>query len=213
MNENAKEKLVSMEVGKYLELLGSDAPAPGGGSVSALAGAQGAELLSMVLKLTIGNKKYEEHHELCSRMLKEVDELKAELAKAIDEDTEAFNLVSSAFKMPKETDEEKQARREAIKAGTLQATKVPEKVMRLSLKGLECVRDVVECTNRNCDSDLGVSVLNFAAALRGAWLNVKINIPGLDDEDRKIYEHKGLESLEKGLSLADDLYKVIEERL
>ena len=104
-------KLVDMKVNEYLDILISDAPAPGGGSVSALAGAQGAALMSMVCDLTLMKKKYADDHELCGQLKEEAKALYADLTAAIDRDTDAYNLIAAAFKMPKETDEEKAARK------------------------------------------------------------------------------------------------------
>ena len=104
-------KLVDMKLNEYLDILISDEPAPGGGSVSALAGAQGAALMSMVCDLTISKKKYAEDHEFCKAVKEEAVELFKSLSEAIDKDTDAYNLVAAAFKMPKETDEDKAERK------------------------------------------------------------------------------------------------------
>ena len=95
-------KLAEMTVTEYLEILNSDAPAPGGGSASALCGAQGAALVSMVAGLTIGKKKYVDDQALCESVAKQASELKNALLAQVDKDTEAFNLVSAAFKLPKD---------------------------------------------------------------------------------------------------------------
>ena len=112
-------KLAEMKVNEYLDVLKSDAPAPGGGSASALAAAQGVGLVCMVCDLTLGKEKYAEHQEVCTEAKEKAADLYSKLVAAIDKDTEAFNLVSAAFKMPKGTDEEKAARSKAIADGTL----------------------------------------------------------------------------------------------
>ena len=207
-------KLFEMKVSEYLDLLGSDAPAPGGGSVSALAGAEGAALISMVCDLTLTKEKYAEYHEACAEAKAKVTEIYEALVKAIDEDTAAFNLVADAFKLPTSTDEEKAARRAAIAAGTLEATKVPFHVMELALGALRAADAIKGGYNRNCDSDFGVAALNLKACIQGAWLNVKINLPGVKDEALAAdFESKGKAILAEGEEIADRLYKEIEEAL
>ena len=104
-------KLIDLKLDEYLDILISDEPAPGGGSVSALACAQGAALVSMVCDLTTMKKKYADDHELCGQIKEEAVKLYADLKAAIDKDTDAYNLVAAAFKMPKETPEDKAARK------------------------------------------------------------------------------------------------------
>ncbi len=203
-------KLVDMKVSEYLDVLISDEPAPGGGSVSALAGTQGAALMSMVCDLTTAKKKYEEDHELCAGLKEEATVLYKELAAAIDEDTDAYNLIAAAFKMPKETDEEKAARRKAIEEGTLEATKVPFGVMQKAMKGLEIAEKLHGHFNTNCASDYGVGVLNFIACMKGAWMNVKINVPGVKDEAfASMCVAEGEAMIVKGEAIAGRLYEEI----
>ncbi|MCQ2545752.1 MAG: cyclodeaminase/cyclohydrolase family protein [Clostridia bacterium] len=207
-------KLVDLKVKEYLDILISDEPAPGGGSVSALAGAQGAALMSMVCDLTIMKKKYADDHELCESLKAEARELYTELSAAIDKDTDAYNLVAAAFKMPKETDEEKAARKKAIADGTLEATKVPYSVMQMGMKGLEIADKLYGHFNTNCASDFGVGVLNFMACIKGAWLNVKINLPGVKDEAFAAEcETKGKEIMARGEEIEKRLYGEIEAGL
>ena len=207
-------KLIELRLNEYLDILLSDAPAPGGGSVSALAGTQGAALLAMVCDLTTSKAKYEAEHELCAEIREKAGALYQGFAKAIDDDTEAFNLVASAFKMPKETDAQKAARSKAIADGTLEATKVPFHVMEMASEGLELAARLQNHYNRNCDSDYGVGVLNLMTCMRGAWLNVKINLPGVKDEALAAdFEEKGKKMLAEGEVIAQRIYAEIEEGL
>lgn len=207
-------KLIELKLNEYLDILLSDAPAPGGGSVSALAGAEGAALMAMVCDLTTSKEKYAEEHELCSEIREKAGVLYEGFAKAIDDDTAAFNLVAAAFKMPKETEEEKAARRKAIADGTLEATKVPFHVMEMAAEGLALADRLQGHYNRNCDSDYGVGVLNLMTCMRGAWLNVKINLPGVKDETLKAnYEEAGRKMLADGEAIAERIYGEIEEAL
>jgi len=175
-------KLVDMPVKDYLNILSSDAPAPGGGSVSALSAAQGAALVAMVCDLTIPKEKYSQHRDLCVRVKDDILSIYDELIIGIDKDTEAFNKVSSAFKLPKDTDEQKAARSKAIQEATVTATEVPYETMALCMKGLEITQKIVGKSNSNAASDLGVAALNLLAGLKGAYLNVKINLPSIKDE-------------------------------
>ena len=207
-------KLIDLKLNEYLDVLLSDAPAPGGGSVSALAGAQGAALMAMVCDLTTSKKKYADEHEYCAEIKKEAVELYEELAASIDRDTDAYNLIAAAFKMPKETPDQKALRKKAIADGTLEATKVPFSVMEFSYKGLKLADRLQGHFNTNCASDYGVGVLNFITCMRGAWLNVKINLPGVKDEAFAAKcEEEGKKMLAEGEEIASRLYAEIEESL
>lgn len=175
-------KLMNMQINEYISQMGSDSPAPGGGSASALCGAQGAALVSMVAALTIGKKKYEEHQALCLEVKEKADALRLRLEAQVDADTDAFNLVSAAFKLPKETDQDKAARRTAIADATLVATRVPFETMGLAMEAMALVECLIGKSNANAASDLGVAALNLQACVKGAWLNVLINLPGVKDE-------------------------------
>ncbi len=201
-------KLVEMTMSSYLDLLNSDAPAPGGGSASALCGAQGAALVSMVAGLTIGKKKYPLDQELCIEVAQKASKLKDALLVQVDKDTEAFNLVSAAFKLPKETDEEKAARSKAIADATLIATQVPFETMKLCLETLHYTKSLIGHSNTNAASDLGVSALDLLACMKGAWLNVLINLGGLKDETiAKEFRSKGEEMVIAAQKEADEIYQ------
>lgn len=207
-------KLTDLKMNEYLDILLSDAPAPGGGSVSALAGAQAAALMGMVSALTIGKEKYADVQQVCKDAKAKAEVLYTEFAKAIDEDTEAFNLVAAAFRMPKQTEQEKAARKKAIAAGTLEATKVPFHVMELASEGLRVAETLTGKSNSNAASDLGVAVLNLMTCMQGAWLNVKINLPGVKDEALAArYQEEGEAMIRQGGETASRLYAQIEESL
>ena len=207
-------KLIDLKLDEYLDILISDEPAPGGGSVSALACAQGAALISMVCDLTTAKKKYADDHELCRQIKEEAVKLYGDLKAAIDKDTDAYNLVAAAFKMPKETDEEKAARKKAIADGTLEATKVPLSVMQMGMETIKLADRLHGHFNKNCASDLGVGVINLLTGIRGAWMNVKINLPGVKDEAFAAEaEAEGRKILAEAEEIADRLYKAIEEEL
>ena len=207
-------KLIDMQVKDYLDLLKSDAPAPGGGSVSALAGAQGVGLFMMVADLTLGKEKYADYQEICTEAKEKGMALYTELVESIDKDTDAFNLIADAFKMPKETDEEKAARRKAIADGTLVATQVPFRTMQLGYEGLMLAKTMIGKSNPNAASDLGVAILNLTACIKGAWLNVLINLPGVKDEEKAAYyAAEGKKMYDEADAIASGLYEDVAASL
>lgn len=207
-------KLIDMQVKDYLDLLKSDAPAPGGGSVSALAGAQGVGLFMMVADLTLGKEKYADYQEICAEAKEKGMALYTELVESIDKDTDAFNLIADAFKMPKETDEEKAARRKAIADGTLVATQVPFRTMQLGYEGLMLAKTMIGKSNPNAASDLGVAILNLTACIKGAWLNVLINLPGVKDEEKAAYyAAEGKKMYDEADAIASGLYEDVAASL
>lgn len=207
-------KLAEMTVASYLDVLNSDAPAPGGGSASALCGAQGAALVSMVAGLTIGKKKYPLDQELCTEVAQKASALKDALLAQVDKDTEAFNLVSAAFQLPKETDEQKAARSKAIADATLVATQVPFETMKLCLEALHYSKALIGHSNTNAASDLGVSALNLNTCMKGAWLNVLINLGGIKDEAKASeFRTKGTEMVAAAQKEAEEIYAATLEIL
>lgn len=205
-------KLAEMKVTEFVEVLASDAPAPGGGSTAALEGALGAALTAMVMGLTIGKKKYAEFEALATETQKQATALQNQFVDVMDRDTEAFHDVSAVFTMPKDTDEQKAARKAAMQAALKKCTKTPMEMMEISLTTLEITANMLGKSNASAASDLGVSALSLKAAVQGAWLNVLINIGGIQDEAFVTeYRQKGEAILAKALPLADEIYgKVLE---
>lgn len=207
-------KLVELSVKEFADIMASGAPAPGGGSAAALAGSLGAALTSMVCALTLGKKKYEAVRAQTEELGAAARGLKDALAGAVDRDTEAFNVISTAFSMPKETEEEKAARSEAIQNGLAACIESPLLIMEMSYQALCLAEQLLGGFNESAASDLGVSALMLRSGLLGAWLNVRINLGGLKDREKAdLYEAQAKEILEKALPLADSLYQRIEEML
>lgn len=207
-------KLVEMQINDFIAVLGSDTPAPGGGSASALAAAQGIALTKMVTELTIGKKKYAEFEDEIKLLQKKAKSLQEGLLRAIDEDTEAFNQVSAVFGLPKTTEEEKKARREAMQSALKGAAVTPFSMMEKIVDALKVTQAAVGKSNTNAASDLGVAALNLKAALQGAWLNVLINLASIKDEMFVRQYRKAGESLvEEGSKIADATYQQILESL
>ncbi len=179
-------KLVDMSTSAFLEELSSSSPAPGGGSVSALAGANAVSLILMVSSLTTNKKKFkglpEETQKDYTDRIAQFQQAKSEFMNYVDEDTNSFNQVMAAFQMPKETPENIEVRNQAIESATIASIKTPMKVALLALDLLRLMDPIIEYSNRNTVSDQGVAVLLLYSAFQGAVLNVKINLPGLSQK-------------------------------
>jgi methenyltetrahydrofolate cyclohydrolase len=173
--------LVDKTVSQFLDELASNSPAPGGGSVAALAGALGAALTSMVCNLTFGKKKYVDVQEELKGVLEQSESIRKELTQLIDKDTEAFNSVMAAFGLPKGTEAEQAARSAAIQEATKGATMIPLRVMLACEKALALAKTVAQKGNKNSASDAGVAALMLRAGCAGAALNVRINLGGIND--------------------------------
>ena len=203
-------KLAEKTVKEYLDLLGSDAPVPGGGSASALCGAQGAALVAMVAGLSVGKAKYAQYQELYPKTIEAATKIKEELINQADRDTEAYNLVMQAYKLPKDTDEEREYRTTSITSATRLATQVPFDTMKYCLGGLRVTQKLVGCSNVNAASDLGVAALNLLAGVKGAWQNVLINLQGLNEEKELIkYRKEGERIVWEAEMMAEEIYRAV----
>jgi len=171
-----------MKVNNFLSELASNSPAPGGGSVAALAGALGAALTSMVCNLTVGKEKYNDVKDEIKNVLRKSEKIRKKLTKLIDEDTEAFNDVIKAFKMPKETEKQKEARSRAIQEGYKTAAKVPLETANVCGEIFDLAKIIAEKGNQNSITDAAVSALMAKAGVESAILNVKINLGSIRDE-------------------------------
>lgn len=177
-----KGPLIKKDLRDFANELSSESPAPGGGSVAALAGSLGAALASMVANLTVGKKGYETVWDEMKDIAVKGQELKDKLLRAVDEDTEAFNRLMAAFGHPKNTEEQMAQREAVIQQATKDACLVPLSVMENSIEVLKLAKVVGEKGNDNAASDAGVASLMARAAVFGAGLNVKINLPGISDK-------------------------------
>ena len=173
--------LSSLSVTDLLNEIASNSPAPGGGSVSALAASLGAALTSMVCRLTLGKKKYTDVQVEMEIILKRSEYLRVQFISLIDEDTEAFDKVIAAYGLPKETEEQKTKRIAEIQKALKIATLVPLKLTELCREAMELVKIVVEKGNKNSISDASVAALMLQAGCEGAALNVKINLKSIHD--------------------------------
>ena len=176
------DRLTDLTVTDFTDILASDAPAPGGGSVAALFGACGASLAVMTANLTIGKKKYADHWNNAEAAKTVGEPLIKQFLRAIDEDTLAFNKLYEAMHLPKETAEQKAIRRAAMEEATKEAANMPFCTLSLCQQTVAVLEQLSGRINSNCASDFGVGAVSIAAAARGAWLNVCINLQGLSDE-------------------------------
>ena len=178
-------RLASLTVTGFGDLLASDAPAPGGGSVAALCGSMGAGLAAMVAALTHGKRGYTEHNELMEQVGVKAQQAKDELLRAMDQDTAAFDQVMACFRLPRKTDEQKAQRLDAIEQANKVATEVPLGVLERCAEVAELSLEVAREGNQNSLSDAGVGGLMARAAAYGAYYNVLINLGGIEDEPWK----------------------------
>ena len=200
--------LAELSVQRFVETVASDAPAPGGGSVAALEASIGAALTGMVACLTQGRKKYADYAEYAALVQAQAGKLRERLLALMDEDSRAFNRVSEAFSLPKDTEEQKAARSAAIQEGLKGCTQTPLEMMRLSEEAISLAADFLEKGfNQSSASDLGVAFLSLKSAMQGAWLNVLINLASIKDPDF-VRENcdKGEAILQRALPLADAGY-------
>ena len=174
--------LTELTIKEFINKVISNDPVPGGGSVSALNGALAGALAAMVANLTIGRKKYAEVNDIMVELSSRFEKLSSRLIEDVDRDSDAYNRVFAAFKMPKDTDEEKQVRSEAIQRETKYAAQVPMEVARAVYQVLPMIDTVAQKGNSNAVTDACVSMMCARTAILGALLNVRINLTSIKDE-------------------------------
>ena len=175
--------LVAKTLVDFADTTASESPAPGGGSVSAYVGALGAALGTMVANLSAGKKGWEKQISYFSDWAEKGQAIKDRLVFLVDEDTRAFNGIITAVRMPKGTDEEKVARKNAMREATRYAIHIPLEVMKTASEAFDLIDAMVKKGNVNSISDAGVGGLCLKTAIYGAYLNVKINCNGFDDQN------------------------------
>ncbi len=207
-------RLIDKPVSHFLDELASSAPAPGGGSVAALSGALGAALISMVCNLTLGKRGYEEVQGDIEDLLAQAEALRKELTDLLEADVAAYTAYSQAAKLPRETEEQKAVRSEAMQNALKNATLVPMRIAEAAVKVMDLCMPVAEKGNKFAVSDAGVAVLMAEASLRSAALNVLINLGTLKDEAFVAEKRQQLDSLLAGKGeLRDQIYDYVAARL
>ena len=184
-NVAGEQGFAGMTLGDFTDKLSSSEPAPGGGTASALAVSFAASLVSMVCRLTLGKRKFQQHEPEVSAALRTAAGLSGEALRLATEDSVAFNKVIAAFGMPKESVEEKERRQESICQATLGAAQVPARVAQIGVEILSLAGSLRGKTNPNASSDLQVAALLAVAGGRGALENVRINATSLEDATGK----------------------------
>ena len=173
-------KLMESRVKDFISTLSADSPTPGGGSVSALAGALSAALCAMVARLTLGKEKYRGAWEEMERLRDEADSLSSRLMDLVEEDSAAYTKVMAAFRIPKE---QHSAREDAVQSAFKEAASVPMETLRVTAELLDLVKSALNQGNPNCLTDAGVAAQLMRAAANGAAYNVRINLAGIKDPD------------------------------
>ncbi len=186
LNKKSKKQLIDLTISQFADETASESPAPGGGSVSALCGTIGISLGAMVANLSADKKGWEDRTEEFSEWAAKAQQLKNELLHLIDEDTNAFNAIMSAFQLPKATDEEKAIRKAEIEKASVYATEVPLITMQKTYDCIDALEYMVNHGNPNSITDAGVGLLCIKTAVRGAYFNVMVNAKGLGDKNKAL---------------------------
>jgi glutamate formiminotransferase/formiminotetrahydrofolate cyclodeaminase len=214
LKNDADSKLVGMTLADFADETASESPAPGGGSISAYAGALGISLATMVANLSSHKKGWDERWEEFGNWADKGQQYKDELLRLVDADTKAFNMIMTAFGLPKSTNEEKAARTKAIQEATKFAIEIPFRVMEVSYTGMAVIKAMAEIGNPNSVSDAGVGALCARSAVMGAFMNVRINASGYDDKDFVAdVLSRGRDIENKTIALEGEILKLVNEKI
>ena len=212
--EEETNSLLKMDLRDFANETASESPAPGGGSIAAYIGALGVSLATMVANLSAHKRGWDSKWNYYSEWAEKGQQLKDALLKLVDKDTDSFNGILTAFRLPKNTADEKQFRKEAIQQATRHAIEIPFQVMKLSFQSFEICKEMAETGNPNSVSDAGVGALCARAAIHGAYLNVKINVKGLEDKQfvAKVLK-EGKQLLTKANKLEKEILKLVDSNM
>ena len=206
--------MIEQSCTSWLADLASSKPAPGGGGAAALVGAVGVSLGAMVGSLTIGKKKYIDVEEEMKELVERSKELSLKLQSMVKADAEAFLPLSDAYRMPSGTEEEKAAKDAAIQESLTGATEVPLNILILCAEAMELMVEFQKKGSRLALSDAGCGAAMCKAAMESAKLNVYINLKLMKDEEKvRQYQAKMDEAFIRGMALADQVYREVEEEL
>ena len=203
-----------MTVNEYLQVLSSKSPVPGGGGTSALGGAMGMALGSMVGNLITGKKKYAAYETDIRRLIGEAEKLQEQLVHLMNEDAAVFQPVSDAYRLPKETEEQLAYREQVLETTLKGACLVPIEVIRKSLEGLDVLEELLVKGSVLAVSDVGVGAAFLRTAINGAVLNVYINTRMMKNRELASELNRETKELqEQGIVRADRLYQQVLEKL
>lgn len=214
LEEDASSKLIDLSLSDFVDLTASEAPAPGGGSIAAYAGALGVALGTMVANLSSHKRGWDDQWALYSDWAVKGQKYKEILLHLVDEDTAAFNKIMMAFKLPKKTEADKQARAKAIEDATLYATEIPLKVMQTAYDSMEVMEAMAEKGLPASISDVAVGAMAARTGVYGAYYNVKINASGLKDKKKSLaLMQKAKEILEKTLERESKILAMVDAKM
>jgi len=214
LQDKNDSRLVSMPLNDFADETASESPAPGGGSIAAYVGSLGVSLATMVANLSSHKKGWDDRWEEFSNWAENGQQFKDELLRLVDADTKAFNGIMHAMSLPKGTDEEKAARKQAMTEATKVAIEVPFQVMKLSYDSMEVIKAMAEIGNPNSVSDAGVGALCARSAVMGAFMNVRINASGYDDKgfvDDVLGRGKEIEK--KAIALEGEILNIVNSKI
>jgi glutamate formiminotransferase/formiminotetrahydrofolate cyclodeaminase len=214
MAQGGEKQLIDMNLTEFAYETASESPAPGGGSISAYVGALGVSLGTMVANLSSHKAGWDERWEEFSAWAEKGQAYNDKLLKLVDEDTNAFNKIMDAFRMPKGSDEEKAIRKQAIGDATKYAIETPFEVMKTAYESMDVMKAMVEIGNPNSVTDAGVGALCARTAVMGAFMNVKINCAGFADKayvDQMIAKAQEIE--DKTIALEAEIIKITNEKI
>lgn len=212
--DKSASKLVSMQLAAFADETASESPAPGGGSIAAYVGSLGAALATMVANLSSHKKGWDDRWEEFSNWAEKGEQYKTELLRLVDQDTNAFNQIMTAFGLPKSTDAEKAARTKAIQEATKFAIEIPFKVMQSAYGSMEVIKAMAETGNPNSVSDAGVGALCARTSVMGAFMNVRINAAGYNDKEFVAdILRRGREIENKTIALESEILNVVNGKI
>ena len=209
--KNKNGKLIDLSSRNFSDEVSRETPAPGGGSVSSYIGALGTSLAGMVANLSCNTRGWENKVEIFSDKAYEVNQIREKLLSLVDQDANSFNSIMEAYKLPKDSDENKKIRLKAIKDATLYAAKIPLNIMIESYNSYDIIEFLAKDGNQNSLSDSGVACLCVHAAIHGAYLNVRINLKDTSTGDDIM--RKADKILKDSLLKKEKIMKLVEDKL
>lgn len=214
LNEDDSNRLISKRLDVFADITASESPAPGGGSISAYVGTLGAALGAMVANLSAHKRGWDDRWEYYSAHAEKGQKLKSELLQLVDADTDAFNKIMEAYRLPKDSEEQKESRSAAIQAATRGAIEIPKKVMEKAFESMDLLKAMVENGLSSSVTDAAVGALCARTAVLGAHLNVKINMKDIKDDRYKTAILEECARLEKStLQLEKEILDISNQKI
>lgn len=214
LEDTTSSPLINMTLTDFADETASESPAPGGGSIAAYVGTLGVSLGTMVANLSSHKRGWDEKWEFYSNWADKGQAYKNTLLKLVDEDTNSFNAIMDAFRLPKDNEAQVEARKNAIQEATKYATEVPLKVMETALASMEVMEEMANSGMKSSITDVGVGAACAKTAVLGAFLNVKVNAGSIEDADFKAnILAKAAEVMEKATTKETAILKVVESKL